>query len=84
MKFLNNFNKEEIARCAKEHPTIRIPRQELFSRGFIQPSVALRSWIYKGRILSPNLSYEIARKTLSLPKRKFLMRAFRRQILKES
>jgi predicted heme/steroid binding protein len=80
--FWKNFNKKELARCNEAHPMIKIPRQELFRMGHIQPMTALKLWLYRGKLLSPNTSYELARKALSLPKKLFIVQSFRRQILK--
>lgn len=80
--FLKNFNKKEWTQCDQRPPVIKVPRQELFSKGHIQPTVALKLWLWGGRLHSPDYSYELARKVLNLPKRPFLVRSLRQQILK--
>lgn len=80
--FLKNFNKEELVQCDQLPPVIKLPREELFSRGYIQPSVAVRLWLYGGNSHSPNTSYDLTRKVLYLPKKLFLVKSLRQQILK--
>nr|QXO87028.1 OrfA [Stichodactyla haddoni] len=82
--FLKNFIKKELSRSSTVPPFIKIPWKELFLGEYIQPITALKLWLWRGELYSSDTSYGYACKVLGLPKNQFIIRAFRRQIVRSN
>lgn len=63
---------------------IKAPREELFLGGYIQPITALKLWLWRGELYFSEIYYGDACKILGLLKNQFIIRAFRRQIVRLS